>query len=125
MVILPKGDRRQFYLLFLAMLAMGMLEVGGIGAIMPFMAAVSDMDGILEHKQLHYLYELIGFNSSKSFVMFLGSAVLTLPIARNIFYALSNWLVSRYSLMWRHHLSEQLLRKYLMQPYAFFLSNTG
>jgi ABC-type multidrug transport system fused ATPase/permease subunit len=123
MVILPKGDRRQFYVLFLAMLAMGMLEVGGIGAIMPFMAAVSDMDGILEHKQLHYLYELIGFNSSKSFVMFLGSAVLTLLIARNIFYALSNWLVSRYSLMWRHHLSEQLLRKYLMQPYAFFLSN--
>lgn len=123
LAILSKGDRRQFYTLFLVMLAMGVLEVGGIGAIMPFMAAVSDMDGMLEHKQLHYLYELIGFESKETFVIFLGSAVLTLLITRNIFFALSNWLVSRFSFMWRHHLSEQLLRTYLMQPYAFFLPN--
>ncbi len=90
---------------------------------MPFMAAVSDVDGMLENKQLHYLYELLGFESNKSFVIFLGSAVLTLLITRNILFALSNWLLSRFSFMWRHHLSEQLLRKYLMQPYAFFLSN--
>lgn len=123
LAILSKGDRRQFYVLFFVMLGMGVLEVGGIGAIMPFMAAVSDMDGMLENKQLHYLYELLGFESNKSFVIFLGSAVLTLLITRNIFFALSNWLVSRFSLMWQHHLSEQLLRKYLIQPYAFFLSN--
>jgi ABC-type multidrug transport system fused ATPase/permease subunit len=104
------------------MLAMGVLEVGGIGAIMPFMAAVSDMDGILEQKQLHYLYDLIGFESKETFVIFLGSTVLALLITRNILFALSNWLVSRFSFMWRHHLSKQLLRKYLMQPYAFFLS---
>jgi len=121
--ILTKGDRRQFYVLFLVMLAMGVLEVGGIGAIMPFMAAVSDMDGMLENKQLHYLYELFGFESKETFVIFLGSAVLTLLITRNILFALSYWLLSRFSFMWRHHLSEKLLRKYLMQPYTFFLSN--
>ena len=123
LAILSKGDRQQLYVLFLAMLAMGILEVGGIGAIMPFMAAVSDMDSMLEHKQLHYLYELLRFESNKSFIIFLGIVVLTLLITRNIFFALSNWLVSRFGFMWRHHLSEQLLRKYLMQPYSFFLSN--
>jgi len=122
LAILSKDDRRQLYVLFLVMLAMGILEVGGIGAIMPFMAAVADMDGMLEHKQLGQLYELIDFESKESFVIFLGSAVLALLITRNILFALSNWLVSRFGLMWRHHLSEQLLCKYLMQPYAFFLS---
>jgi len=121
--ILSKGDRREFYILFFVMLAMGVLEIGGIGAIIPFMAAVSDMESMLEHKQLYYLYEFLGFESNKSFVIFLGGAVLTLLITRNIFFALSTWLVSHFSCMWRHHLSEKLLRKYLMQPYAFFLSN--
>jgi ATP-binding cassette, subfamily B, bacterial PglK len=121
LAILSKGDRRQLYVLFLIMLAMGVLEVGGIGAIMPFMAAVADMDGMLEHKQLGQLYELFDFESKENFVIFLGSAVLALLITRNILFALSNWLVSRFGLMWRHHLSEQLLCKYLMQPYAFFL----
>ena len=123
LAILSKHDRRQLYLLFLIMLAMGGLEFIGIGAIMPFMAAVSDMDGMLEQEQLRYLYDLFGFASKESFVIFLGSTVLTLLIVRNIFFALSSWLVSRFSFMWRHHLSERLLFKYLMQPYAFFLSN--
>ena len=121
--ILSKDGRRQFYTLILIMLVMGTLEVGGIGAMMPFMSAVSDIDGILEQKQLNYLYKLIGFESKKSFVIFLGSTVLALLIIRNVFFALSEWLVSHYSFMWRHQLSEQLLRKYLMQPYTFFLSN--
>lgn len=123
LAILSKGDRRQLFILFLAMLAMAALEIGGIGAIMPFMAAVSDMDGMLEHKQLHYVYELIGFENKESFVIFLGSAALILLITRNIFFALSSWLVSRFGSMWRHNLSEKLLSKYLTQPYAFFLSN--
>lgn len=102
---------------------MGVLEIGGIGAIMPFLAAVSDMDGMLEHRQLHYLYDLLGFESNKSFVIFLGSTVLILLIIRNVFFSISDWLISRFSVMWRHRMSERLLRKYLMQPYAFFLSN--
>ena len=123
MAILSKHDRRQLYILFIIMLAMGALEFIGIGAIMPFMAAVSNMDGILEQQQLRYIYDFFGFASKETFVIFLGSTVLALLIARNIFFALSDWLISRFSFMWRHHLSERLLFKYLMQPYAFFLSN--
>lgn len=121
MATLSKSDRQKFYVLFLVMLAMGALEVVGIGAIMPFMAAVADIDGALEYRRLRQLYELIGFESKERFIVFLGSAVLALLVTRNILFALSNWLVSRFGLMWRHHLSTQLLHKYLMQPYAFFL----
>ena len=123
LAILSKDGRRQFYTLVLVMLVMGALEVGGLGVLMPFMAAVSNIDGMLEQRQLSYLYNLIGFESKEAFVIFLGSAVLALLVARNIFFALSEWLVSRSGYIWRHQLSEKLLRKYLMQPYTFFLSN--
>ena len=90
LAILSKEDRRQFLILFFAMLAMAILEIGGIGAIILFMAAVSDIDRMLEHKQLHYMYDLLGFERKESFVIFLGSAVLVLLITRNVFFALSN-----------------------------------
>jgi len=104
------------------MVVMGLLEMAGIGSIMPFIAAVSNMDAVLANRYLHAAYDFLGFGSKESFVIFLGASVLALLIARNLFFALSNWLVSRFTMTWRHHLSERLLNKYLMQPYAYFLS---
>lgn len=123
LAILSKQERRQFYLLFLMMLAMGALEVVGIGALMPFMSAIADMGGLLDNKSLRFLYDLMGFESRKTFVMLLGGMVLLLFVIRNAVFTLSNWLVSRFSFMWRHHLSERLLARYLLQPYVFFLTN--
>lgn len=120
--ILSADDRRQFFRLLLVMVAMGILEVAGIGSTMPLIAAVSNMDAVLENQYSRHLYDFLGFGSKETFVIFLGSLVLALLIARNIFFGLANWLVFRFTFAWRQTLSEQLLRKYLMQPYAYFLS---
>jgi len=122
LTILSAEDRRQFYWLMAVMVVMGLLEMAGIGSIMPFIAAVSNMDAVLDNRYLRAAYDFLGFGSKESFVIFLGAAVLALLIARNVFFGLSNWLVSRFTMTWRHHLSERLLNKYLMQPYAYFLS---
>ncbi|MFZ0467551.1 MAG: ABC transporter ATP-binding protein [Thiogranum sp.] len=122
MTILSADDRRQFYRLMAVMVAMGLLEMAGIGSIMPFIAAVSNMDAVLDNRYLRAAYDFLGFDSKESFVIFLGASVLALLIARNLFFGFSNWLVSRFTMTWRHHLSERLLNKYLMQPYAYFLS---
>jgi ABC-type multidrug transport system fused ATPase/permease subunit len=120
--ILSVEDRRQFYRLVLVMVVMGVLEVAGIGSIMPFIAAVSNLDVVLENRYAHEFYDLLGFGGKESFVIFLGGSVLALLIARNVFFGLANWLVSRFTSTWRQNLSEQLLNKYLMQPYTYFLS---
>ncbi|MCG6863878.1 MAG: ABC transporter ATP-binding protein/permease [Thiogranum sp.] len=122
MTILSADDRRQFYRLMAVMVAMGLLEMIGIGSIMPFIAAVSNVDAVLDNRYLRAAYDFLGFDSKESFVIFLGASVLALLIARNLFFGFSNWLVSRFTMTWRHHLSERLLNKYLMQPYAYFLS---
>jgi ABC-type multidrug transport system fused ATPase/permease subunit len=120
--ILSDGDRRQFYWLIVVMLIMGVLEVAGIGSIMPFIAAVSNIDGVLENRHARHLYDLLGLRSKESFIIFLGGSVLALLVVRGVFFAVANWLVFRFTFMWRHNLSERLLSKYLMQPYAYFLS---
>jgi ATP-binding cassette, subfamily B, bacterial PglK len=120
--LLSAPDRRHLYGLALVMVVMGLLEVAGIGSILPFIAAVANMDTVLANRYLRYLYDLLGFGSRESFVIFLGSAVLALLITRNLFFAVANWLVSRFTFRWRRNLSQQLLDRYLMQPYAWFLT---
>ncbi len=122
LTLLSQANYRQLYALIFAMLVMGVLEVGGIGAVLPFMAAVSDMDGMLEHKLLRILYDYFDLDSKETFVLYLGGGVLAFLIARNLSFALVDWLISRFSMMWRHQLSTQLLSNYLMQPYSFFLT---
>ncbi len=125
LAILAPQERRQLYALVLVMVLMGALEVAGIGSILPFIAAIANIDTLLEHRYAHQLYTFMGFDNTRQFVIFLGALVLTLLIARNVFFALANWLVSRFSFSWRQHLSEQLLRRYLNQPYSYFLSHNS
>jgi ABC-type multidrug transport system fused ATPase/permease subunit len=120
--ILSGDDRRQLYWLVLVMLIMAALEVAGIGSVLPFIAAVANIDRVLENSHARQLYELLGSGSKESFIMFLGGTVLVLLVARNLFFAAANWMVARVTLMWRHRLSEALLDKYLAQPYAYFLA---
>lgn len=120
--ILSTDNRRQLYWLVAVMLAMGTLEIAGIGSIMPFIAAVANIDTVLENRYAHYVYELFGFDSTRDFVMALGVLVLSLLVARHLFFALANWLIFRFTFGWRQQLSERLMRKYLIQPYGYFLS---
>lgn len=120
--ILSGDDRRQLYWLVLLMLIMAALEVAGIGSVLPFIAAIANIDRVLENSHARLLYELLGSGSKESFILFLGGTVLVLLLARNLFFAAANWMISRVTLMWRHRLSKALLEKYLAQPYVYFLS---
>lgn len=122
LAILSPQHRRQFYRLLVVMVVMGVLEVAGIGSILPFIAAVANIDMVLENRYAHAVYEGLGFGNSESFVIFLGTVVLVLLITRGLFFALANWLMSRFTFSWRQQLSEQLLARYLAQPYPYFLT---
>ncbi len=122
LTILPATDRRQFYTLMAMMVMMGVLEVVGIGSLLPFMAVITDMDSAIENKYLRYIYNFFAFESSSNFAAFLGSAVLVIFIARNAFFTLAHWFTARFTTAWQHHISVKLLRKYIYQPYSYFVS---
>ncbi len=104
------------------MIAMGLLEVAGIGSILPFIAALANVDRVLENHYAQLVFNGLGFTDTRHFLLFLGALVWTLLIARNLFFALANWLLARFSFRSRQRLSERLLGLYLCQPYAYFLT---
>jgi ABC-type multidrug transport system fused ATPase/permease subunit len=124
--LLDLFDRRERWRLagvFGTVLLTGLLEVVGVASIMPFMALVSNPEAALQNPWVRGLYDGLGFGSLRAFLVASGAAVLVLMTFSNAFSAFSTWLILRFSWLKHHALSERLLRKYLYQPYSYFLSH--
>ena len=119
--LLDPSERRRFYLLLPAVTAMALLQVVGIASVLPFLALVTDPTVVETNALLSRVYDLLGFASLRSFLVFAGVGALALLIVSNGFTAFVEWLLLRYSWNLNHDLSVKLLREYLAKPYVFFL----
>jgi len=119
--LLDPSERRRFYLLLPAVTAMALLQVVGIASVLPFLALVTDPTAVETNALLSRVYDLLGFASLRSFLVFAGVGALALLIVSNGFTAFVEWLLLRYSWNLNHDLSVKLLREYLAKPYVFFL----
>jgi ABC-type multidrug transport system fused ATPase/permease subunit len=120
--LLDKRERRNAVLLFTLMLAMALLETTGVASIMPFIAVLSDPELIKTNDVLAGVYERLGFSSTHSFLIFIGSGVFCLVVGSLGFKAFTFWAMARFTHMRGYTLSCRLLRGCLDQPYPWFLN---
>lgn len=121
LALMDARERRRFLLLLPAVTAMALLQVVGIASVLPFLAIVTDPTVVESNRLLARAYDLLGFTSLNSFLVFAGAAALVLLVVGNGFTAFVEWLLLRYSWNLNHNLSVKLLREYLAKPYVFFL----
>jgi ATP-binding cassette, subfamily B, bacterial PglK len=119
--LLSVRERRQVYLLMPGIVLMACLEVAGIAAISPFLSLVTNPESIETNGVLRWLYRTFSFESTQSFVVFMGLVALALLVTSNLFALFMNWLLVRFAWFRNHSLSERLLAQYLGRPYTFFL----
>lgn len=120
--LLDRKDRRRFFwLLFLSVL-LAMLEIAGIGSIVPFIGALASTSDSPAHPYLARLQHWSGYEQEHEFLVFLGSCVIAAMTLRNVFFAFSNWLVALFTALCRRNLATRLLECYLSRPYAYFLT---
>jgi len=120
--LLTRKEKKTLIYVFLGILVMGFLEVIGVGSIMPFISVASDPTIITSNIYLNKVYNLFGFMSEASFLFALGTAVIVFLFISNLARALVSYTVKRYAAMRNHYFSVRLLRKYISQPYVFFLN---
>ena len=101
---------------------MSFIEMVGIAAMMPFMAVVSNPTVILTNKWLQKTYGFFHFDTTRSFLLFLGILLLVLLLCSNLFKALTVWLTLKYGNRVIYVLARRLLAQYLCRPYSFFLN---
>jgi len=123
--LLEPRERRKLYLVGIGAVFMAMIEVVGVGSIMPFVAVASKPELIRTNEYLSWAYAAIGFRSDRDFLIALGVIMLVFVVVTNASQALIHYVKVRFTTMRRHTLSQKLFRGYLDQPYPFFLNRNS
>ncbi|WP_026279920.1 ABC transporter ATP-binding protein [Thioalkalivibrio sp. ALJ16] len=124
--LLDPRDRGKVGLLAILMIVTAFMQTVGIASVMPFLAVLSDPAMIQDNDMLRMAYEWLGFESTSSFLYFLGLAAFVLFMTGTALQALSQWAITRFSHMQQYELSRRLMGDYLARPYTFFLNrNSG
>jgi ABC-type multidrug transport system fused ATPase/permease subunit len=120
--IMSKESKKSFRFLLLLTIVSAMVETFGIAFVFPFIAVLSTPDYI-QHSHLFFaIYTHFGFKSTHQFLLVTGVSLLCTVLLGNILIAYSNYCLYRFSYREEHILASALLKKYLLKPYTFFLS---
>lgn len=123
--LLTPRERTQLYLLLPAVTLMGLMEVAGIASIAPFLGVVTDPSTIQTNPILAWLYDALGVETERRFMLILGLMVLAVLAVGNAIGAATFWALYRFGNLRNHTISRRLLERYLEQPYSFFLSRNS
>jgi ATP-binding cassette subfamily B protein len=117
--------RRQFYVLFNLMLLSSFLEIISIGAVLPFLIALTTPALIFEHPVARYLIQIAEFTEPKQLLLPLtvlfGLAALTAGAMRLLLL----WTNSRLSQATGADLSINIYRRTLYQPYSVHVARNS
>lgn len=119
--ILDSRERRRGYLLLVMIVIMAFLQMTGVASVIPFVKVVSSPEIVQDSQYFFFIYKYLGFESTKSFMYFLGLAMLALLLGSIAFQAVTSYAIVRYTQMRGYSLSRKLVQAYLRQPYDWFL----
>ena len=113
-----------FYLVFLGFLS-SILEVVGLGSLLPLLSAAINLNEVLKFKTVNYLYNFFGKPTSDLFIVYLSICVLVLFIVKSIVIVFYNNQVA--SFIWKKNvnLSISIFEKYLKNDINFHLTNNS
>ena len=119
--LLSPRERRNFYILLVMIVLMGIFQMLTVASILPLMFVLQHPAIVETSPSLSWLYSSLGFTSHRGFMLALASAVFFLVIFGMVFKAVTAYATYRFSLMRSYTISSRMLNGYLSQPYTWFL----
>lgn len=111
------AEKLRIGFLFLCSVLIGIVQVAGIASIMPFIAALTS-PGLVESQPLFSrLYDLLGFDNYRSYVIALGVFCFCILIVTHILELTYSWISVRFINLKEYDLSTALLRSYLTDKF--------
>ncbi|HOJ98110.1 MAG TPA: ABC transporter ATP-binding protein [Termitinemataceae bacterium] len=120
-----KEDKIKLSIIFILMFFSALIEMVGIGSILPFITILSNPESIHTNELLRFLYQFLHFSAVSSFIVFLGLAFVFFILLSNVSKALITYVAKKFTLLRIHKLSVKLLTKYLYAPYEFFVTHNS
>ena len=126
--LLTRQERVRAIFLLLLILSMALIDMLGIASVMPFIALLTNPEIINTNEFINFIYNkanFIGVKSERDFLILSGILVFFLIIISIIIKALTNYFQSKYIRFCEYSLSKRLLKRYLYQPYSWFINNNS
>lgn len=123
--LLPKSKKRQLLILGGLLLIGMVLEMLGLGVLIPAIGVMLSDNIAVEYPILKPLINSLG-NPTQTQLIIAGMCVLILVyVVKALFLVYLNWRQSKFSALLSAQLSEDLFYGYLQKPYAFHLQNNS
>jgi ABC-type multidrug transport system fused ATPase/permease subunit len=106
--------------MFLLSLISSVLDVAGLASLIPVMLAAAEPGGILRNKYFAYVFNLLGFHTERSFLLFLIAALLIFFLLKNVFSVWVNHVQVKLTAEIGVTITKSQLSKYLNFPFWYF-----
>ena len=122
LTLLDRQERRKFYVLFALMFVAYLLETASIGSIIPMLIFLSEPQVGDNFKFLNNIAFLEN-SSREEKLQFFVMLFLIIFIIKNVYMLFYRWFQIKFTTNLTINLSVKLYRKYLAQPYLFFVKH--
>ena len=123
--LLTKRDKQFLILLLFLSIIVSVIEVVGVGAIMPFISVATDFNSIYANKIFNAVYYAFNFSSPVYFVAAFGIVLILFYIFRAVFNLFYFYLLARFSEGRYHLLAYRLFENYLGMHYIDFINKNS
>jgi len=119
------GSGAKLIVLLISMVVAAILEMAGVGLIMPFIAIIDKPEIINENAYLSYIYNLSSVESYKEFLLFFSGLLVVFYIVKNAFLSAIIYWQSAFLSLSEAELSKNILKKYLSMPYLRYINRNS
>ena len=127
-IILSRKERIRLIFLFFLIISMALIDMIGIASVMPFIALLTNPEIIITNKIINFAFQkssIFGVEDEQSFLILTGFFVFLLLIISITVKALTAYFQSRYLRYCEYSLSKRLMKKYIYQPYSWFINQNS
>ena len=118
--VMGPGHKGSVLLLVFGLSFVGLVEVLGIGSILPFLAVSADPDLVHSNVVLGKIFHFFGFPDVAAFIVCIGVVSLLLVTLGNVLNLAVAWAVTRFAIMQGQRISSFLLERHLTKPYEYY-----
>ena len=118
------SQKKAAFILFFLLLIGMLLEVAGVGIVIPIVSLLFDQDNNLVAKIFLFLSHL-GIHDYYNVVIFVLFLFIIFFLIRSIFMTVLSWIQIRFIYDLKVSISNKLFNKYLSQKYSFYLNGNS
>lgn len=119
--ILNRKQRRDGIILFFLLMLVSMLEMLGVGVIVPLIITMLEPEKIMTNQYVAPVIDLFQITDYQQIMYVVSGGIIIIYVVKNAFILYVNYYQSRYRNRLEKDLNVKMLSSYMKQPYTFFL----